>query len=221
MNTTVNESLTAITNVASKMNPLLSRLSVAILILLAGFIIGKLVGNIIQRALIEIRIDKYLRLSGLKFSLSKFISKLISYIIYFIAIVMSLNSIGLTTAILNMISGAVILIIVISFILAVKDFFPNLIAGIRIKNNKMFIEGDEIQIKEVRGRIISLGLLDTRLLTIHKEEVIIPNAIFNKRQIVIRNKMLRIRNRNKAFGTKNKKSFSSSKKKIRKRAKKR
>jgi len=183
----VNESLEVITGVSDKVTPILSKIVVAVLILLMGLILGKLLGNLIRRALNEIQLDKHLRTTaGLRLSLEKIISSFVSYFIYFIAIVMSLNSLGLTTAILNMISAAIIIIIVVSFILAVKDFFPNFMAGILIKNKKMFNQGDTVQIKEVRGRIISIGFLETRLLTPSKEEVIIPNSIFNKRQVIIK-----------------------------------
>jgi len=186
----VNESLEAISGVTDKFTPILSKVVIAVLILLIGLIIGKLIGNLIRRALNEVQLDKHLRTAtGFRFSLEKIISAFISYFIYFIAIVMSLNSLGLTTAILTMISAAIIVIIVVSFILAIKDFFPNFIAGIMIKSKKNFNKGDVIQIKEVRGRITSIGFLETRLLTPNKEEVIIPNSIFNKRQIILKRKV--------------------------------
>ena len=182
----VNESIGVITGVSDKVTPILSKIVVAVLILLMGLILGKLLGNLIRRALNEIQLDKHLRTTtGFKFSLERIISSFVTYFIYFIAVVMSLNSLGLTTAILNMISAAIIVIIVVSFIMAVKDFFPNFMAGMRIKNKKMFNEGDLIQIKEVRGSIVSVGFLETHLLTSDKEEVIIPNSIFNKRQVTI------------------------------------
>ena len=185
----VNESIEAISGVSETVTPLLSKIVIAVLILLIGLILGKLIGNLIRRALNEVQLDKHLKTAtGLKLSLERIISSFVTYFIYFIAVVMSLNSLGLTTAILNMISAAIIIIIVVSFILAVKDFFPNMIAGFFIKSKKVFNEGDLIQIKEVKGKISSIGFLETRLLTQYNEEVIIPNSIFNKRQIVIRKK---------------------------------
>lgn len=183
----VNESLEVITGVSDKFTPVLSKIAIAVLILLIGLILGKLLGNLIRRALSEVQLDKHLRTTaGLRLSLERIISSFVSYFIYFVAVVMSLNSLGLTTAVLNMIAAAIIIVIVVSFILAVKDFFPNFMAGIMIKNKKMFNKGDTVQIKEVRGRIISIGFLETRILTPGKEEVIIPNSIFNKRQVIIK-----------------------------------
>ncbi|KYK26844.1 hypothetical protein AYK26_04640 [Euryarchaeota archaeon SM23-78] len=188
----VNESIEAISGVTDTFTPVLSKIVIAILILLIGLILGKLIGNIVRRALNEVKLDKHLRtVAGFRFSLEKIIANFVSYFIYFIAVVMSLNSLGLTTAVLNMIAAAIIIIVVVSFLLAIKDFFPNFIAGIMIKSKKMFNEGDVVQIKEVKGRITSIGFLETRLLTAQKEEVIIPNSIFNKREVIIKRKAFR------------------------------
>jgi small conductance mechanosensitive channel len=159
-----------------------------VLILLIGLIIGKLVGTLIRRALNEVMLDKHLRSVGFKFSLEKALGNLVSYIIYIVAVIMCLDRLGLTTAILTIIVAIILFVIAVSFLLAVKDFFPNLVAGMRIRIRKLFKEGDEIQIKEVKGRIISLGLLETRIHTSSDEEVIIPNSVFNKRQVIVKKK---------------------------------
>ena len=177
----VNESIGVIT-------PLLSRIIIAVLILFIGLIVGKLIGTLIRRALNEIKLDKYTRSAGLKFSLEKSIANIASYIIYVIAIIMSLDKLGLTTAILTIFVGIIIFVIAVSFLLAVKDFFPNIFAGIRIKIRKLFSEGDEVQIREVKGIITNMGLLETQLKTPAGEDVIIPNSVFSKRQIIVKKK---------------------------------
>ncbi len=185
----VNESLEMISGVSQKAGDVLSNIVIAVLILLLGLIIGKLLGNLIRRALNEIQLDKYFRTAvKVRFSLEKFIGNLVSYVIYFIAAIMSLNKLGLTTAIVTIITAIIVLVIVLSFLLAVKDFFPNLIGGARVKTKKLFKEGDNVQIREVRGRVTYSGLLETRLITPYDEEVIIPNSVFNKRQVIVRRK---------------------------------
>jgi small-conductance mechanosensitive channel len=52
----------------------------------------------------------------------------------------------------------------------------------------MFSEGDEIQIREVKGKVAASGFLETKIVTPYKEEVIIPNSVFNKRQVIVRRK---------------------------------
>ncbi|MBN2459533.1 mechanosensitive ion channel [Candidatus Woesearchaeota archaeon] len=185
---TVNQSLEMIDGVSNAFSPLISNIVVAVLILLLGLIIGKLSGNLVRRALNEVQLDKSLRSAvKIKFSVEKAIGSLVSYMIYFVAVILSLNKLGLTAAIITILAFIIVLIITISFLLTVRDFFPNLLGGMRIKNG-MFSEGDEIQIREVKGKVISSGFLETRIMTPYKEEVIIPNSVFNKRQVIVRRK---------------------------------
>lgn len=185
----INESAVIIDGVTRFVNPFISKIVIAVIILLVGLIIGKLLGNLIRKALSEVELDKHLRAAaGFKWSMEKGISSIISYFIYLVSIILSLNSLGLTTAILVIIAVVITFVITLSFLLAIKDFFPNLLAGIRIRAKHLFSVGDEIQIKEVKGIVVSLGYMETRLTTSFKEEVIIPNSIFNKRQIVVRKK---------------------------------
>ncbi len=185
----INESAVIINEVSRTINPLISKIVIAVIILLVGLIIGKLLGNLIRKTLNEVELDKHVRSAvGFRWSMEKGISSIISYFIYLVSIILSLNSLGLTTAILVVISVVIVFIITLSFLLAIKDFFPNLLAGIRIRMRQLFSVGDEIQIKEVKGTVITIGYMETRLRTHFKEEVIIPNSIFNKRQIIIKKK---------------------------------
>ena len=49
--------------------------------------------------------------------------------------------------ILNMLSAAIIIIIIISIFLAIKDFIPNAFSGLFIYRNKFLMEGDARNIK--------------------------------------------------------------------------
>jgi len=189
----VNQSLGVVSGVSNAVSPQLSNIVIAILILLIGLIIGKLAGLIIKRVLNELRLDKHIKARGFNFPIEKFISNIASYVIYVIAVIMSLNRLGLTTAILTIIAGIIALVILVSFALSVRDFFPNLFTGLRIKLNKLFSEGDEIQIKEVTGKVIALGYLETRIKTSSNEEIIIPNSIFNKRPVVVKKKASKVK----------------------------
>jgi small-conductance mechanosensitive channel len=190
----VNESVGVLNEVGQSVNPWLSKIVITILILLIGLIIGKIAGTLIRRLLNEVRLDKHMRTTGFRFSLEKFIGNAVSYAIYVIAIIMSLNQLGLTKAILTIIMAIIFFVIAVSFLLAVKDFFPNLFSGMRIKFSGLFSEGDEIQIKEVKGKVLGIGFLETRLKTSFNEEIIIPNSLFNKRQVIIRKKAVKKNN---------------------------
>lgn len=167
----------------------LSSVILAIIILLTGFIAGKIVGAILRRFLRDIDLDKRAKFTlKTKVSLERLFSALASYIIYLTTLVFSFNVLGLTSAIVTLIFALFLFIAAVSFLLAVKDFFPNLIAGFRVKFGDMFKVGDEIRIKEVRGKVTDIGLLETRIITVLKEEIIIPNRLFIKRQVLVKGK---------------------------------
>jgi small-conductance mechanosensitive channel len=185
----VNESLGIIGGVSGSINPIISKVALAVVILLCGLILGKLFGNLVRRILNEVQLDKHVRTTTkFKWSLEKGISNLVSYFIYLISIILCLNSLRLTTATLVIISTIIVFMITLSFLLAIKDFFPNWISGMRIRFKKILSVGDEIQIKEVKGVITSIGFLETKLKTSTNDEVIIPNSIFSKRELVLRKK---------------------------------
>ncbi|MBU0666361.1 MAG: mechanosensitive ion channel domain-containing protein [Nanoarchaeota archaeon] len=174
-------------NAFASINPFLVKMVSGIIILLIGFIIGKIISKVINKILHEVDLDKgFKKTTGFEFSIENTISKIIAYLIYFIAIVMALNTIGLTTFVLNMLFGAIIIIVVISFILAIKDFVPNFISGYVLKKRGYFEPGIRIKIKDLEGVIIKVSLLETSIKTPNKDTVIIPNAIFTKSEVIIK-----------------------------------
>ena len=163
------------------LNPYLSRFSIAILILLIGFILGKLVSRFVLRVLNELYLDKALKKTvGIKLSVSKLLSGFSAFIVYFVTIILFLNSLGLTTAILNAIAIGVILLVVISIALAVKDFAPNLVAGLAIHKKGRIKIGDQIEMQGISGKVVEVSLLDTQIRTSSRDVVFIPNATLMK-----------------------------------------
>ncbi|MBN2141917.1 mechanosensitive ion channel [Candidatus Woesearchaeota archaeon] len=168
------------------LNPLFSRLILAVFILLLGFIAGRVVGLFVKRILSDIQLDKHVRKVGIKVSIERFLARSLSFVIYFITIILTLDTLALTSTFVTIMLLGLVFLVLISFMLAVKDFFPNLIAGVRIRLKDLFDVGDLIQIKEVKGKVVQFGLLETKLVTSFKEEVIIPNALFTKRKMIVK-----------------------------------
>ncbi|MBW2985054.1 mechanosensitive ion channel family protein [Candidatus Woesearchaeota archaeon] len=161
-----------------------TKIVVAIIILLIGFIIGKILGRLLQKVLHEFETDKALKKSaGIHFSIEHLFGALLSYFIYFIAIIMALNQVGLTSAILNMLSGAVILLILISMILAIKDFVPNMVAGIFIFQKGIIKEGDIISFDKIKAKVVETTLIETKLESKSKDIIYIPNSALMKKEI--------------------------------------
>jgi len=169
----------------SVFSQVLTKFVVAIIILLVGFILARILGKFSQRFLGEIEFNKMVkRATGKDVSIEEWIGNFVMYFVYFITIVMALGHIGLTTTVLNMISAAVIIIILISIVLAIKDFAPNVLAGLTIHNKKLIREGDRLKTKNAEGKVIYINLVETRIKTSRGDIIYIPNATLIKSEFI-------------------------------------
>lgn len=163
------------------------KLVVAIIILLVGFIIGRVLGKVIQRVLHEIELNKILRKAvGVKVSIEELVGNIITYFIYFVAIVMALRQIGLATFVLDLLFGGIIIVIILAVFLSVKDFIPNMVAGIFIHQKRNIKEGDKIKIKGAEGTVIHINLVETKIKTKSGDIIHIPNSLLTKEEVVVR-----------------------------------
>ena len=164
------------------------RFVVAIVILLIGLIIGRTVGELLQRVLHEVELDKVVRKAGISVSLESFLSSFATYFIYFITVIWALNEIGLTTTILNMISGAALVLIIISILLAIKDFLPNIIAGFHIYSKSLVRVGDKIKVEKLQGVVSKISLTETEIRTKKGDLIYIPNSSLIKKEFSVKRK---------------------------------
>lgn len=167
---------------------IVSKLVVAVIIVLIGFIFGKLLGNLVQSLLKSMDINKAIKKAvGMRIPFEEIVGSFITYFIYFVSIIMALNQMGLTTDILNIISAAVMVIIILSVFLGIKDFIPNAISGIIIHNKGFYKEGDVIKLENLEGEIIHINLIETKIETKSGDIISIPNSNLTKNNVVKRN----------------------------------
>ncbi|MBU2633794.1 MAG: mechanosensitive ion channel family protein [Nanoarchaeota archaeon] len=164
------------------------RVIVAIVILLFGLIFAKFFSKLIKKILKELEINRVLKeQTKIKVPIEEFLASLVKYIIYFIAVIMALNQLGLTTTSLYVILVVILVIIIIFIILAVKDFIPNIISGFFIHQKRSLKEGDTIKIKDIEGTIIHVNLVETKIETKSKDTIYIPNSLLTKNIITKKN----------------------------------
>ena len=160
-------------------------LVVAVIILLIGLIAGKLIGKLVKKLLHEIEVDAIIKkTTRIDVNLERMLSVSVAYFIYFITIIMVFNQLNITTTVLQMLSAAVIVLVVISILLAIKDFMPNLFAGFYIAKNRFISIGEVIRIKGLEGKIVQIILLETKLETIDGDIVYVPNSAITKTEII-------------------------------------
>lgn len=153
----------------------------AAIIVLIGFIIGKLASRLVYKILRELEIRSVLKQAGVTAPVERYASAAVAYLIYFIAIIMALNQLKIGTLVLSMIVGAVLVILIVSFILSVKDFMPNLMAGISLYRSGGIRKGDLIETQGVTGRVIQITLAKTKIQTMEGDVVHIPHTAMMKR----------------------------------------
>jgi len=175
----------AITYLTSLYQGIINKAIVAIIVLLIGFIIGKVASKFVQKFLKEVELNKILKkAAGIKVNSEEILAYFVQYFIYFLFIIMALNQLGLTTTVLNMLSGAIFLVIIISIFLGIKDFIPNFLAGIFIHSKGFIKVGDHIRVKTLEGKIIKINMVETRIETKEGDLIYLPNSMLTKQEVI-------------------------------------
>ncbi len=167
------------------LQPFYSQIIVALILIFFGLILGKLLGSLVKRILTEIRLDRLVKsLTGISLQVESFISSLVKYFTYFVFVIWALEKLGLGSIVLNLLAGGVILIVIVSFILGIKDFIPNAVAGIFLHVKGILREDDWIKTDDIEGRVVKVELVDTQLETRSKDIIFIPNSVLAKGRII-------------------------------------
>jgi len=114
---------------------------------------------------------------------------IVKYLVYTISVVVSLNQIGLALHVVNSVLVVLLVVVAIGIFLGIKDFIPNIMAGIYIVSKKKIKKGQRIKVKDVEGKVIDIELLETKLKTPKGHEIIIPNSFFVKNIVHIKPKI--------------------------------
>lgn len=165
-------------------SPLFSKIITTLIIIFVGLIVGRIIGKVIYRVLHELELNKIIKkTTKIKISLEKIISNFVSYFIYFITMIMALTQLGLTTTVLNIIIITIAIVFIITLFFIIKDFFPNIIAGIFILQKNYLKKGEYIKVEDKKGQIININLIETTIKTNKGDIIYIPNSIVLKKEI--------------------------------------
>jgi small conductance mechanosensitive channel len=157
---------------------------VAIILLLVGFIIGRILGRLMYKFLHSFEVNEnFSKLSGVNVKIEEIAESFTTYFVYFITVVIVLQQIGLATTVLHMIAAGIIILIILSTFLGIKDFIPNAIAGFYIQSKKTFKVGQTIKVKGMSGKIQQITLLETKLETKNGDVILVPNSILHKTEV--------------------------------------
>lgn len=140
-------------------SPWVNNLAIAVMILLLGFMAGKLIGMILYKIFTEIQLDKTInKHKDRKFYVSRYITSIISVTIYIITFFLALERLRLTTAVIFVTAVSIFIIFIGALVLGLGGFFPNLYAWIMIMQEGKFKSGNKVKLKTLTGKITRIGL---------------------------------------------------------------
>lgn len=134
-----------------------------ILAFIIGLIIIKLVLVILKHSFIRANMEKITQ---------SFLLSVVKFVLLVLLVIMALKMLGVdTTGLIAMVAAAGVAIG-----LALKDSLGNLASGIIIITTKPFKESDYVNVNGVEGKIKSIKMLSTKLLTYDNKIIILPNS---------------------------------------------
>ncbi|HLD00650.1 MAG TPA: mechanosensitive ion channel domain-containing protein [Candidatus Nanoarchaeia archaeon] len=160
---------------------------IGVVILLVGFSLGVLAKKILQRILKEVELNKIISTVGINFNAETFLSSVASFIIYLVTIVLFLNHLNITSVVLYIVVGAILMLIILTFLVGLKDVIPNFIAWFHIQRQGKIKEGSKVEVREITGRVEKIGYLETEIKTEYGDVLYVPNSLFLKSKFWIRN----------------------------------
>ena len=165
-----------------------SSVGVGIVILLVGFAIGILVKKVLSRVLKEISLNKVMNKVGVTYNLENIVSSVVSYVIYLFTIVLFLDKLGIKSIVLYLIVGAVLMLIILTLLVGMKDIIPNFIGWLYLQKKNKIKEGRRVEVKEISGTVEKIGYLETEIKTEHGDILYVPNSLFMKSKLRLRKK---------------------------------
>lgn len=169
-------------------NPLVLKATSALLILLVGFIAGRLLGLGLKNILHQFNVDKHLASTiGYRLSLERQLSIVLSTLVYAAAIIIALQKIGVLRYALLIIGGLLAVFVLISLALSFRDAVPNLLAGMSPAYRNSSKAGDTLTIRTIKGTIIKKGLFVT-IIREGEDDVRVPNRLFAREEFKVTKK---------------------------------
>lgn len=143
----------------------------AILIIIAGVIISRLIGKLVVKAM---------SVKGVDPSIHSFIRTVITLILNFVFILSALSTIGIDVNSFVTALGAA----GITAGIGLQSSISQIASGVQILVNHPFKSGDYIDVGTVSGKVHEIKIMYTVLITIDNKRVIIPNSYITSNNII-------------------------------------
>ena len=182
----MNEILTLAYNVSLY---ILATFGSALLIIVTGVLLGRILGKLASRTVKKANLNGNLRKAlGIKTKPQKLAENFVKYSIIGVATIAAIIQVGVAISLMNFILIIFGGILLISFTLALRDFMPNIFAGLYLIGTKKIKKGDFIKFKDFDGKVTKIDLLDTYIAMDSKNTMMIPNSYLMKNVVIKRSK---------------------------------
>lgn len=158
-----------------------------VVILLVGFGFGLLVKKLARKVLKDIELNKIMAKVGLTYNLEKGVPDIITYVIYLITVIIFLDKLLIKSVVLYLIAGAVLMLLILTFIVGLKDVIPNFVAWVLLQRKSKIREGSRVEVREIAGRVEKVGYLETEIRTDNEDILYVPNSLFMKSKFKLKN----------------------------------
>ena len=179
----VNETVTTIVGTAESYFSLIVE---GVIILIVGFGLGIFAQKLLNKVLKEMELNQIMGKVGITYNLEKWVSLVASYVIYLLFIVFFLDHLGIRNIVVYLVLGAVLMLLVLTFIVGLKDVIPNLVAWVILHKDERITVGRRVEVKEISGRVERIGYLETEIITDHDDTLYVPNLLFLKSKFKVK-----------------------------------
>ena len=155
-------------------------LSITIILLLAGLGLVTLIKRFLHRLIIELKLNELFKKRGFHYDVEGSITLIISLAVYITFIIIFLNYLKITYTLLYIFLGILLILILLTSIVGIKDILPNLLAMLLLRGKSKIKVGMNIKIHEICGVVEKVGYFETRFKTKDGDSLLIPNHIMFK-----------------------------------------
>ena len=161
MTMSMNLDFTAVTQFFGKLT--ISTLLPALIYLIAGLIISKLILSVLNRSLDRSNVDV---------TLHKFLHTAVRLVLHFIIFMVVAGALGIQVTSLV----AILSVAGLAISLSVQGLLSNILSGLMLLSIKPFKVGDYVEVGGMGGTVKEIGFVHTKLVTLENCTIYIPNS---------------------------------------------
>jgi small-conductance mechanosensitive channel len=120
------------------------------------------------------------RLEGIKISDVGVVPTLVRYSVVFVAFLMALSQLGVSTLALHILLSAYLVAVIAIAVVSLRAVLPSIVSGLYILSTHQYGIGDNVRIGEVEGVVQEVDLLTTRIDDGEREHVVPNSEIFEE-----------------------------------------